>query len=199
MICHDRRFIFVHAGRTGGSSIERAAGVGRTTDPRTRDLGNTDFAEKHASFQHYRQTYPAEFNDYYRFTFVRNPFDRLVSAWVWRTQVVRDLPPMPLAGFIETRGPGWSFCEKFRLEGMSLEQSVATFDFIGRFERLAEGLQHLQRRLGIPCFPDDGSGPTHVNRTVRPRYQDAYDDATIALVRRHFAGDLELFGYDFGD
>lgn len=45
---------------------------------------------------------------------------------------------MPLREFIETRPPQYAYAAKYRLDGLSLERSVATFDSRGRFENLAE-------------------------------------------------------------
>lgn len=72
-------------GERGGSSLERAAGLEITSDKRTKHLGNTDFPEKHKGFNFYLLGYPIEFETYFNFTIVRNPFERLVSAWLWRT------------------------------------------------------------------------------------------------------------------
>lgn len=192
MISHTHRFIFVHVGRTGGSTIERMAGVPLTDDPRTQRLGNTDFSDKHAGLQHYYSAFPEQFREYFKFTIVRNPFDRLHSAWHWRTRVVQDLCGMPLREFIDTRPPGYSFVERFAVDGMSIAESVGLFDHIARFENLAEEYRVLFARLGLPPGP-----PPHTNRTAAGDYRDAYDPQTVELVRRKFGRDLELFGYDF--
>ncbi|MFM7077830.1 MAG: sulfotransferase family 2 domain-containing protein [Planctomycetaceae bacterium] len=192
MISHAGRFVFVHASRTGGSTFERMAGVPITSDDRTRHLGNTDFPGKHGHFQFYRSTYPEAFDRYFKFTIVRNPFDRLHSSWKWRTRTVGDLRGISLRRFIESRSPGYAYAAKFRLDGLSIGESVARFDYVGRFEHLAETLTFLQRRLGLP----DGPAPSS-NSTGPGRYQEDYDDATIDLVRRSYADDLALFGYDF--
>ena len=193
MISHEHRFIFVHASRTGGSSLERMAGVPPTEDVRTRALGNTDFPDKHASFQHYRDRYPDEFRTHFKFTIVRNPFERLHSSWTWRTEVVRDLQGMPLRTFIESRPPDYAFAALFRLDGLSIEESIDRFDHVARFERLADEYRFLRARLGLA-----GDGTVHANRTERGRYEEAYDAATIELVRERFGRDLALFGYEFG-
>jgi chondroitin 4-sulfotransferase 11 len=192
MISHEYRFIFVHAGRTGGSSLERMAGIGTTADERTRHLGNTDFFEKHKDFQYFKTKYPSEFVDYFKFTLVRNPFDRLVSAWLWRTTVVKDIPLMTLKDFIESRPAYTRFSEKFKLDGLSIRDSIRLFDYIGRYEDLSASLKYLQEKLKLP-----GMAIPHVNQTHMQGYQEYYDPETIAVVREKFGEDLELFGYDF--
>ena len=192
MISHEYRFIFVHAGRTGGSTFERMAGIGLTDDERTRALGNTDFPEKHNDFEYYRSHYPVDFDKYFKFTIVRNPFDRLCSGWLWQTRVVQNLPPISLYEFIATRPSSHTFAEKFRLEGMTIEEAVRKFDYIGRFEDLTASYAFLCDRLKIP-----GVSIPHTNKTPAGRYQDAYDEETIALVLEKYGTDLELFGYKF--
>lgn len=192
MISHQYRFIFVHAGRTGGSSLERMAGIEITTDERTRDLGNTDFPEKHKNFQYFRSHYPKEFQAYFKFTLVRNPFDRLVSAWLWRTNVIKDISPMPLSEFVLSRPDSTKYSEKFSLEGLTIQESISRFNFIGRFEELENALFYLRESLNLP-----GSEIPHVNKTSNYKYQDYYDLAAIEAVRLKYSLDLELFGYDF--
>jgi hypothetical protein len=68
MISHKYQFIFVHAGRTGGTSFERAAGQDITQDERTKHLGNTDFNGKHHGFDFYQKKYPSEFSSFFKFT-----------------------------------------------------------------------------------------------------------------------------------
>lgn len=192
MISHHYRFIFVHAGRTGGSSFERLAGSGITGDVRTKHLGNTDFPEKHMDFQYFKTNYPEEFLSYFKFTLVRNPFDRLVSAWIWRTQVVKDLKPQTLREFIEARPDSTKFSEKFKLHDLSLQDSIRQFDYIGRYETFTNTIDYLSGKLGIPVMEIPHSNDTHSGR-----YQDYYDPETIELVRQKYRLDIELFGYDF--
>lgn len=99
---------------------------------------------------------------------------------------------MTLRHFIERRSPAYAYAVKFRLDGLSIEASVARFDYVGRFECLPQSLAFLRERLGLP----DGPTPSS-NSTGPDRYQEDYDAATIDLVRRAFADDLAIFGYDF--
>ncbi|MFZ4520877.1 MAG: sulfotransferase family 2 domain-containing protein [Bacteroidales bacterium] len=192
MISHQYQFIFVHAGRTGGSSFERMTGIELTEDERTKHTGNTDFPEKHNDFQYYKSNYPGEFQSFFKFTIVRNPFDRLCSAWLWQTRVVKNIPPVTLKEFIATRPGSHTYAEKFKLEGLSIEQSILHFDFVGRFEDLINTYQYLCNKLNLP----DIEIP-HTNKTPSGRYQDYYDQDTIHLLKQKYGTDLELFGYNF--
>ncbi len=194
MISHKYRFIFVHAGRTGGSTFERMAEVGVTADRRTQHLGNTDFPEKHQGTQYYQDAYPREFDEYFKFTLVRNPFDRVVSAWFWRTQVVKNIGPCALKEFILARPPSSSFASKYALRVSSLCDSIKRFDYIGRFEDLPGPYEYLCQRLAIPLQPIP-----HTNKTPYDKYWSYYDPESVELVRKLYAEDLEVFDYKFGE
>jgi hypothetical protein len=70
MIIHARRLIFVHIQKTGGNAISTALGQ------------NPDCPEKHFFARDLRELYCTDvWNAYFKFAFVRNPWDRLVSWW----------------------------------------------------------------------------------------------------------------------
>ena len=72
MISHDKKFIFIHIQRTGGTSIERWM--------QGEDQWNIQHNTKHitTTFAKYRQ-YPEYYDDYFKFTIVRNPYERVLS------------------------------------------------------------------------------------------------------------------------
>jgi len=71
MISHKNKCIFLHIPKAAGTSVERFL---RQVDPEIpqkilRKRGFSHFLNDHL--------------DYYVFSFVRNPYDRFVSAWKW--------------------------------------------------------------------------------------------------------------------
>jgi len=192
MISHKHRFIFVHAGRTGGTSFERIAGQDVTNDERTKHLGNTDFDGKHLGFQYYQRAFPSEFKTFFKFTIVRNPFDRLVSQWFWRTTVIKDHQGMSLKEFILTRHESSKYSEKFKLSGFSINDSLKQFDYIGRFEDLHNTYRYLLEKLNI-----QQTDMVYSNKTIHNNYQDYYTAETIDIVNVKYGLDLELFDYKF--
>jgi hypothetical protein len=192
MISFEHKFIFVHVGRTGGSSFERIAGTPITDDARTKRFGNTDFDEKHKNFEYYKQHYPDEFTTFFKCTIVRNPYDRLVSAWKWQTAVVKNYKLLTLKDFIEARPDASKYSEKFKLEGLSVSESIKQFNYIGRFEDLINTYYLLGEKLNIQM-----DAIPHTNRTGIGEYQKYYNEDTIDLVKKKYSIDLELFGYNF--
>ena len=71
MISHKHKCIFLHIPKAAGTSVERFL----------RDVDSDIPAKvlRKRGFSHFLNDYL----DYYVFSFVRNPYDRLVSAWKW--------------------------------------------------------------------------------------------------------------------
>ena len=71
MISHKYKCIFLHIPKSAGTSIERFL---REIDPQIPQK-----VLRKRGFSHFLNDHP----DYYVFSFVRNPYDRFVSAWKW--------------------------------------------------------------------------------------------------------------------
>jgi hypothetical protein len=65
-------------------------------------------------------------------------------------------------------------------------------DFVGRFENLETDWAHVCGRIGIAYQP-----LPHKNATARQPLGQYYDEDTIALVARHWAGEIGMFGYRY--
>ena len=69
-IDHDNKIVFIHIPRTGGTSIKSA-------------LNLHDKIYKEDVYHMSANDIPKECEDYFKFTFVRNPFDRFVSLYFY--------------------------------------------------------------------------------------------------------------------
>lgn len=202
MICHRQRLVFVHLRRTAGNSIEAALGGIELFDRwfrRTQVWDNRLHRGRswykrdrrghriHATAIEIRAAHPTEFDRYFKFTIVRNPWEQMASLyarlhshdaafsgfrnWLWRF----DLPngTVPQSSIFDD-------------EGRRL------VDFVGRFERLQEDFDAACDLAGIP-------------RRKLPRTNDSrglpmaelYDHASRSIVERLYAPDIERFGYSF--
>jgi hypothetical protein len=193
MISDKHRFIFVHINKTGGTSIEKAF---------LPLADQKDEAFKHASAKLYKTRFPDKFDDYFKFSFVRNPWDWLVSRYHWSKDHQR-LIDYSFREFLDRLETGRELSAAARwmeaalapqLNRLTIDDRIAV-DFVGRFERLHDDFHHLCLTLQLnspPALP-------HVFKTDHAFYADYYDDQTAALVERLYAVDIGAFGYRFGD
>jgi hypothetical protein len=204
MIYPDHHWIFVHIQKTGGDSIRTALGV---------ELND---AHKHRTAVELRAIYgDVAWRDFYKFAFVRNPWDRLVSWW----SMVDGLRPRFEAGeapnafqryvldraktfeeFLVNCGDeisdadGRKYIFRNQIDYLSDESGEVIVDFIGRFERLQDDMDQVSNRIGM-----DRVVLPRVNRSEHKSYRAYYTQETAALVADRYRRDLDVFGYRFGD
>lgn len=145
-------------------------------------------------------------NDYYRFGFVRNPLDRLLSCYAQKiVYYERELgmPPlfwrygktfhkdMTFEEFVEavSRIPDRMSDVHFRSQHVSLYyHGKQMVDFVGHFERLEQDWEYLRKKFNLPQLP-------HQNRSHHVDYREAYTPEIAAVAAKRYKKDIELFGY----
>jgi hypothetical protein len=137
------------------------------------------------------------FDNYFRFSFVRNPWDRAVSqfSFMQRRDDLRQFIGMKqddsfatYLTLIQERGHvQWMRQTDFIYDGDAL-----LVNFVGRFERLEDDARAVFDRLGIQssCLP-------HAQRSEHGPYRDYYDGAARRTVSRIYESDIDHFGYTF--
>ena len=127
----------------------------------------------------------AIWSSYFKFCFERNPFDKAISRYYWRTLQPRP----PIADFLATRSRHHlSDWETYTLDGR------IAVDFIGRYERLESDLAAITERLGLP-EPLDLPRAKADTRSNREHYSRVLDPRARALVENVCAREIEAFGY----
>jgi hypothetical protein len=200
MISLQKRFLFVHIPKTAGNSIQSAlrdysedqlVALRQEQDGIERfGLRNPNYKiKKHSTLGEYRDALGNEqFCNLYRFTCVRNPWDRMVSYYFTPTQTPESWDRKK---FRKTIFKAVSVADYLRLDNGEGDPFV-NVDYIMRFENLAEDFRTVCRTLAImpPTLPRH-------NRSSREHYSKYYDDELRELVRTRFAAEIERFCYTF--
>jgi hypothetical protein len=196
MVVSERlRCIFVHVQKTGGSSIEVAL---RQHDPSIPEKPHN--ARRHLGARDVRELVGhAAWDASFKFGFVRNPWDRLVS---WHSMCVQAPTPNAFGRHVKDH---FASFEDFvmkpdamlarttvpQVDYLAGPDGVPIVDFVGRYESPHQDYAEVGRRLGI-----DGALP-HANRSAHRGYRDYFSDAMRDTVAARFARDIERFGYTF--
>ena len=80
MISEDYEFLFIHANKTGGNSVNKALESHGYKYPAEHGYGHESINfphSQHWTLQEIMKT--GDFDDYYKFSISRNPWDRMVS------------------------------------------------------------------------------------------------------------------------
>ena len=91
MISHKHNFIFIHIPKTGGTSVEEVLFEKEEFTERNLWMGMTNFRNRyqtdglqHLASKHVLTEVGKEtFFYYFKFTFVRNPWDKAISQWLY--------------------------------------------------------------------------------------------------------------------
>ena len=183
--------IFIHVPRTGGNSIIRTLLDGQSP-------GHLTAAQYQIIFNR------CEFRKYYKFAFVRNPWDRLVSAFhflkhggmniVDSRWADENLAGYDFEMFVEER----LRCQRvnevhFRpqVDFICGYQGKPVLDYLGHFESYEEDFHKIATRLGLK------NAPLRLNTSQHKDYREYYTDQLRQIVAEYYAGDIELFDYKF--
>ena len=157
------------------------------------------------------------YRDYFKFTFVRNPWDRLVSCYSQKLLDVKrhsigqrsNLSPavsgielykgMPFDDFVQAVHaiPDEQANVHFssQCETVCDEDGRIMADFVGHFETLEKDFSYVAEKIGAPELQ-----LPHLLRSRNRQgrsYADFYDDRLAKLVYERYTKDIELFGYSF--
>ncbi len=151
---------------------------------------------EHAHAADVHALFPKAWRDYFKFCFVRNPFDRAVSDYVWRTRKTGNAD-MTFSDFLQRlyqrdfsnrtiprHFDNWPI---YTIDGR------IEVDYVGRFERLGNDLDEVFARLGLQHPP-----LAHAKGMQRTgSYHDWYGEDERGVVERLFANEIRQFGYGF--
>lgn len=200
MISFQKHFLFVHIPKTAGNSIQtvlrdysedQLVALRKEQDGVERfGLRNPKYKlKKHSTLAEYRTALgEQQFGDLYKFTCVRNPWDRMVSyyftptqnAALWDRKEFRKMVRKALS------------CTDYLALDPSQKDPFKNVDYVMRFENLGDDFRIVCQALGI----SPTSLPNY-NRSEREHYSKYYDDELRELVRARFVTEIERFGYTF--
>ncbi|WP_298858032.1 sulfotransferase family 2 domain-containing protein [uncultured Sulfitobacter sp.] len=213
ILSRGRKYLFIHAPKTGGTSMALALEaramkddimLGDTPKARQRrkklvDVQAAGRLWKHSTLAELDGLVTLEeLDDLFIFTMVRNPWDRMVSYYYWLRAQSFDHPIVELAkertfeAFVAEPLIAQSFSRATAASYVTDAQGVERECLFIRLEHLAQDLAPLEAHLGFALdIP-------HVNRSMRAgHYRDAYRDDARAQVADYCAADIARFGYRF--
>lgn len=200
IINKEKKFIFVRQQKTATTSIISALGVHPRGILKTqKNLNNYIYSTtgkqydcNHIPLFELKNIAPQVYknkNDYFKFGFTRNPWERLVSAWTFAfcKKRITEYGEVSFSKFVKHHTDAW----------LGVEMNTLDFcdgcDFIGKLENLQSDFAIICDSLKIP-----NKNLPHKNRTQHKHYTEYYDDETREIVAKKYEKDIEYFGYKFG-
>lgn len=189
MISDLHRCIFIHVPKCAGESIETVF-LGRPFNVSKYE----GHPEKHWGVREISRAYPVQYATYFRFSVVRNPWDRVIS-WVR----YRDIRWSRTTGSFEERL--WADLNDDHFVRFMLAHTCDSLLFLDgrlgvdrvlRLENLQPGFDEVCDLLDMPRVE-----LPHRNRTEHAHYSAYYDRASRLKVAELFEKDIREFDYSF--
>ena len=190
---YQTKTVFIHIPKTAGISLIKAI-YGKVS------------LEGHRTYQFNDMVLGVKKNQYFSFSFVRNPFDRLYSSYMFlKKGGINNFDENSFKKYIAK----YTDFEDFVLNGLNnktifqvthlLPQSyficdkkgVVLVSFVGRFENLINDVNYLSEKLGKEIILE------HLNQNKKSSYKEVYSNEMIEVVNRVYKDDLRIFNYEF--
>lgn len=176
MIDHKRKVAFVHIPRTSGTSVEVAFNL--VTEARKIHHYTASMLQKFVS------------DDFYWFSFVRNPWDRIVSAY--------HQPGNKRIGFLAGKSLE-EFLNVWNGSSAPHEYGKTQSEYLDipginifKFEEREKATKKLKQKYGIDISKH------HARKTKnRKHYREYYNEKTKNMVAERFKEDIERFDYKY--
>lgn len=208
LISDSHQYIFVHVRKAAGSSVRNVlhdTAIRWGGNRWHKLLSRAGFGihyhryafRLHSPLIHAERAMPHElFQRYFKFAFVRNPWDRLVSEY----EFIRNQPDharhqrmmrMEFAEYAKYQS-GREDAHQYRV--LVNRKGELAMDFVGRFENLKADLATVSERIQV-----DFQNLSHDNKNKAKKrpYQSYYNTELRRQVGEWWARDVEMFDYSF--
>ena len=192
MISKKLNCIYIHIPKTAGMSIESILGED------VKRLHQQSIKIKHGTPKEWK--YPKYWEDYYTFTFVRNPWDRVVSSYLFNLKMSYNNSTQHDREKIKEYG--LNGFNQYVLNDLRKTKSRHflpythwilgyEYDFIGKLENFKDDMKLVCKKLQIN-FID-----THINKTKRENYRRYYNEESKNIIADIYRDDIKRFNYSF--
>ncbi len=195
IISHEHKFIFIKTRKTAGSSVESYLFpyLGKS-DVCTGSPGdgtpkiNTTEIDGHKGWNFVQQNFKDEFDNYFKFTIERNPWDKYVSMYYWYKHTKPKKVKNGFEHFIKN-------LDKLKVVDtrLYLDQQIIKVDKIIKYEDLHE--QFL--KLPIPYNGELLTTFKKCGVRKNKEYQSMYTEETKQIVADHSKFIIDYFEYKF--
>jgi len=207
MIYKEKKFIFIHIHKTGGKSINNALHSFQDNVPFKYKLWNKIYSkplnkkpiypdylmlDTHTNAIEYKEFLGDDYDKFFKFTFVRNPFDWQVSMYFFMKEQKNHFQHDIINKLNFDEYIDWRVNEDFQLQKSFVvnENNELIVDYIGKLENIQKDFNYIQDRLNIQ------TNLPHVNKSKHKPYYEYFNKKTSNIIIEAFEEDFDFFGYE---
>ena len=214
MISYKNKCIFIHIPKTGGTSLESL--IWKKNEKVESNLWMGFIDEYHNKFQtgglqHLLSSQVKKevgeeiFNSYFKFTIIRNPYDKAVSQFEYlkKRKDLRDYLGFKVGDsfnkYLELiqkkKHVQWEPQSNFIFD----DENNCIVDFMGRFESFNDDTKKILKQLGLEkkFFGLIDNNIPHLNKSSRREYKFYFEPQSKKTFESIYKRDLDLLNYNF--
>lgn len=201
-----RKYIFICTAKCASSSVNGKLNHFIHPEPKFHHMGINELVNFYPDIN---------LNDYFKFTFIRNPWDRFVSLYNDMFLKRKGKNKVMHYSYLEKKNNTIfhqtknfkEFAAKFEYSNwineahfkpqyqyIFINQEISV-DYIGRLENLKNDWEIVKSNIGLKDISN--LGHEMKSKIKVNNYRKYYDDITKDIVYRMYKKDIDLFNYDF--
>ena len=210
-LSYQYKIIFLHIAKNSGTSVCTWLNINESEENYYLQYYkyNNCCALQHMTYNQLKSSINEKiFNNYIKFTIVRNPWDKIVSTYEWRKKLNNNVD-IKFKDFIKfiyklyktydglenlNNYPNFStyFCAHFYPQYLYLPNDTSCNDFyLLRFENLNEDIKK------IGSIINNHKKLPHINQSNNKNYQNYYDEESKKMIEEMYKKDIKIFNYSF--
>ena len=198
MINERHKLLFVHIIKTGGSSMHKYL----------KQIGGTKHDRFHTTLEENLNFNLNEYKKYRKFSIVRNPWDRVLSAYTFYKSkkssdflLKEDIEFNDWIKIIYDKQNRYLTCHNLNIQWLHLgnqydwltnHHNEIDMDFILRFENINEDFDRFTEKFNLPQYKFP-----HERKSDHEHYTTMYNNESIDIVSKFCKKDIEYFEYCF--
>lgn len=208
LISDSHKFIFIHIRKAAGSSVANCLKPYSIEKPssllskiKSKSRFEHDYQkfyfQLHDDIMLVKKVMPADtFNNYFKFAYVRNPWKRLLSEYLF---IRRNTEHGRYKKVIKMNFSDYIFYQAKRFDAHQVnmltdKKGSLQMDFVAKFENLHEDWETICTKTGIKHI-----NLPHLNSNPDIDYNDYFNAKNIALIEKLWKRDIDMFEYSFDD
>jgi hypothetical protein len=151
----------------------------------------------HARALKVKRSYPGEWGNYFKFSFERNPWDRMLSLYSWRWRGVINRPNFDdfIISMMQSKEAQKNF-RSYSFSNLSIYSinDLPAMDYMGRYESLKEDMNIIFKNINLP----EPGELTFSKSGIRSKMKfiEFISDKSDCIIRDIFSKEIKIFNYE---
>ena len=150
-----------------------------------------------------QKRYPFEFENYYKFTTIRNPYDTIISNYYWIKNLKKDHHRQNIVNITKNNDINLCIRNNIFMEYLPDNWSIFTIqdkpvcDFYIKYENLKEDINSLVKTLNLPNSNIDELLNFKSGYKEKKSYKEMLDKKSINIIENKYKKELNFFKYKY--